>query len=63
MKLKSTRKPFFVAVLILANLFSPPTGIARAEDKDAPFQKVVTIEGITEYHLAGNGVRFLALSG
>ncbi len=33
-------------------------GIADAQDKEAPYKKLVTIEGITEYRLA-NGVRFL----
>ena len=59
MKRKSTRTPFFVVALIVSSLFLPTSGAARADDKDAPYQKVVTIEGITEYHLTSNGVRFL----
>src|SRR5437868_14977135 len=59
MKVKSTRKPFFLFVLIVSGLITFPSGQAGAQDKDAPFQKIVTIEGITEYRLSSNGVRFL----
>ena len=59
MKSKSTRKPFFLAVLIAISLISFVSGPGRAQDKDAPFKKIVSIEGITEYRLNSNGVPFL----
>jgi zinc protease len=59
MKFKATRKRLFLCLFIVSGLFSFTGGSARAEDKDAPYQKIVTIEGITEYRLNSNGVRFL----
>src|SRR5437588_942112 len=55
----ATRKPFFLLLLVIPGLLSLASGSARAQDKDTPFQKIVTIEGITEYRLGSNGVRFL----
>jgi zinc protease len=59
MKCKSTRKPFVLCLFIIASVFSFESGRVCAQDKNAPYEKVVTIEGITEYHLKNNGVRFL----
>ncbi len=59
MKVNSTWKPFFLVALTVSSLFSIANRSARAEEKDVPYQKVVTIEGITEYRLQSNGVRFL----
>src|SRR6202011_655862 len=56
---KSTWSSFFLIVFTALGLVSLANGPARAQDKDAPFEKVVTIEGITEYRLTSNGVRFL----
>lgn len=58
MKLKSTWKPFLLVAFTVSGLIACASGPARAQDKDAPFKKIVTIEGITEYRLA-NGVPFL----
>jgi zinc protease len=55
----STRKRFFLALVIVANVFSLLVGPTGAQEKDAPYKKIVTIEGITEYQLTSNGVRFL----
>src|ERR1700692_1406922 len=44
--------------LALALLMLHGSGIARAQEKAAPFEKGVTIEGITEYRLR-NGCKFL----
>jgi len=59
MKSKATWKPFFLGMLIVSGLFTFTICPARADEKDPPFEKVVTIEGITEYRLKSNGVRFL----
>lgn len=62
MKSKSSWMPLFLVVGAVAGLLSYLGGSVRAEDKKdnaAAIQKVVTIEGITEYRLASNGVRFL----
>src|SRR5262249_1968469 len=56
------RKPLFLCIFVVSSLFPFISSPARAQDKqdkDAAFQKVVSIEGITEYRLTGNGVRFL----
>jgi zinc protease len=44
--------------LALAVLMLHGSSMARAQDKDAPYEKGVTIEGITEYRLK-NGCKFL----
>ncbi len=62
MKSISSRTPLFLATVIVTFLLTSvgaPIGAQEKQAKDAPYQKVVTIEGITEYKLASNGVRFL----
>ena len=64
MKSLSSRKPFFLGLFIvtfhLSFLTAPLQPAPRINRlKDAPYQKIVTIEGITEYKLNANGVRFL----
>jgi zinc protease len=62
MKSKSSWKPFFLVLITAPALVSFSNGPARAGDKQdgsAPYRRIVTIEGITEYRLGSNGVRFL----
>ncbi len=58
----STGMAKFVGLFIVAGIFSlanHPLHAQDKKDKGAPYEKIVTVEGITEYRLANNGVRFL----
>ena len=59
MKANSSWKPLFVLLVVVSSIAIGAQGPVRAQDKDAPYKKIVTIEGITEYTLNSNGLRFL----
>jgi zinc protease len=54
---RAIRPPALIYTFVLLALLLPSAAL-RAQDKEAPFEKGVTIEGITEYRLK-NGCKFL----
>jgi zinc protease len=59
MRSRSTWKAIFLCLIIVSGPFSLANCPVGAQEKDAPYRKIVAIEGITEYRLTSNGVRFL----
>src|ERR1043166_511678 len=62
MKFNSSWKSLFLLFVGALRLFPFANSPVRAQDKndkDAPYEKIVSIEGITEYRLKSNGVPFL----